>query len=406
MIEKMKTGNKIFLVIMLTLLCIGLLPVTTLKAASASVKNVTIKEVGDGDFVYGISKAEVSFSITKSAKKVKIMIKNSEGQMVFTRTFKKVKGNKTYTMEWNGRTTKGASVNTGSYSAVVQVGKNKLQSTESVYFYASSEFAKGNGSGANPYEVATAEQLKAIAKHNGRQFRQTADIDCAGTTYLTLFSNEDPFSGVYDGQGHTIKNISISGNADYAGLFRDTTSNSVIKNLNLTDCIVSGREDVGVLTGVNRGTISNCSAANCVVNASKGYVGTYAGENLGKIISCRSDNNTVSSTSNYVGTIAGYVSATGYINECSATNDVVSGCNSTGGIAGRNDGSVLRCIARDVTVKGEWYVGGIAGTNNGAIANCEVYDEKALIKGRYNCHGIMGDGNGASSNNAYYGELS
>lgn len=402
-----KTIKRVIVAAVVFCLCIGVLPAAKAFAAAAAVKAVSIEQAGEGDFVYGISSAKVSFSVTKSCKKVTVYIQDNGEQTVFKRVFKKVKGNKTYTFNWDGKGSDGRSAASGSYSAVVTAGKSKLQSADSVYFYSASEFAQGNGSKKNPYQVADAEQLKAVAKHNGRHFIQTADIDCTGTTYLTLFSNEDPFSGSYDGQGHSIKNISISGNADNTGLFRVTNSSAVIRNVNLSDCVVSGNRWVGVLVGDNCGSINNCSITNCVVNGSQYTVGALAGENQGKIISCTTTGNTVSSTDDNVGSIAGRVSETGYISDCSATNNVVKGNYNTGGIAGKCLGSIIRCTARDVTVKGSWWnVGGIAGYNDGAITGCEVYDENGLIKGSDYCHGIMGGGGGASSNNTYYGELS
>ena len=62
------------------------------------------------------------------------------------------------------------------------------------------QFAGGNGTLANPYQVADASQFKAIKDYPNAFFVQTADITFKGGTDFPKID----FGGVYDGQGYTI----------------------------------------------------------------------------------------------------------------------------------------------------------------------------------------------------------
>jgi hypothetical protein len=97
-------------------------------------------------------------------------------------------------------------------------------------------WAYGGGAGTpdDPYLIDTAEHLNAIgAEPNDwdKHFRLTADIDLSAYTgsqfnliglyRAALDPNEDlevPFSGVFDGQGHTIANLTyeVAGDEDPA----------------------------------------------------------------------------------------------------------------------------------------------------------------------------------------------
>ena len=70
------------------------------------------------------------------------------------------------------------------------------------------------------------------------------------------------FTGLFDGQGQTIANLTIASTAENVGLFGSIGGAGVVRNLNLADVTVSGpgSQFVGTLAGTNAGTISNVSA--------------------------------------------------------------------------------------------------------------------------------------------------
>ena len=79
-----------------------------------------------------------------------------------------------------------------------------------------SAFADGDGSEANPYQIADASQLAFLAKeinsgkdYRGKYFSLTADIDLNHTEWVPIGNGTQPFSGTFLGNGHTIRNLNI-----------------------------------------------------------------------------------------------------------------------------------------------------------------------------------------------------
>ena len=174
-----------------------------------------------------------------------------------------------------------------------------------------SEFAGGDGSKENPYEVATAAQLNNVRKYLNQHFRQTENIDLnvapynQETGWEPIGISGNPFAGTYDGNGFTISNLFIdlqAKNENYVGLF-GYADHADIRNVRLLDVNVTGQfqvgglvgeigsdgavtscyatgqvagdEDVGGLVGLNQGTITG-SYASATVNGKWGYVGGLA----------------------------------------------------------------------------------------------------------------------------------
>ena len=146
------------------------------------------------------------------------------------------------------------------------------------------QFAGGDGSEANPWQIETAEQLDAIrGEYLGADnyFIQIADIDLGVEPY-----NEGEgwvpigtFRGYYDGNGYVVKNLTINRNTTYQGLFGQIHGSSIIKNLGLIDANVVGGTHVG---GIVSYTNSNAKVERCYINGKVqgacyvgGIVGTH-----------------------------------------------------------------------------------------------------------------------------------
>ena len=87
-------------------------------------------------------------------------------------------------------------------------------------------------------------------------FHLTQDIDCTGTTIIAIGSNTSPFTGILEGNGHKITNITIIGNTyNCAGLLA-ATSNAHIQNIIFEDFFVNtdSHSEVGLIAGVSRST--------------------------------------------------------------------------------------------------------------------------------------------------------
>lgn len=125
------------------------------------------------------------------------------------------------------------------------------------------------------------------------------------------------FSGNFDGDGHVISNLEIIVESTSAGLFgyvsngytSGTASNTVIKNVNLDNVIVSNASQTysgGIAGTLSIGIIDNCSVTNS--NITGGYAGggivgrmVYSGSTTarapyGTVQNCQSLNNTITAS--------------------------------------------------------------------------------------------------------------
>ena len=148
----------------------------------------------------------------------------------------------------------------------------------------------------NPYQIATKADLLSLgtaAVHYGKSFILTADIDLdavssgwsnlrkgnyRGDTNPVSEFQGTKFTGTFDGRGHMISNLSISG-GQFLGLFGYTGSGALLKNIVLEDCSISGSDCVGGLVGQNDyGTITQCRCT--VANSGNQNVGGLVGSNV------------------------------------------------------------------------------------------------------------------------------
>lgn len=201
------------------------------------------------------------------------------------------------------------------------------------------------------------------------------DLDFSACGSMVPVGNEDtPFAGYFQGNGYTLRNITISSSGKYVGLF-GYTSNAAIRDLNLTNCqITSDKANAtgGIAGFSDDGSIVNCSF-NGNVTAEKGSVGGISGISQSVIASCTSRGLIVGSTS---------MMSIGGIS-----------CRS-GGIAGASTHMVYNCANYAEVYVGDndpldYESGGIAGSNYGTIESCSNY-------GRINGAGIVNSSNGAS----------
>jgi hypothetical protein len=156
-------------------------------------------------------------------------------------------------------------------------------------------------SGTTVYNVIkTPAQLAYLATDSASwtgNYILEADLDLGGKAWTPIAENKDTksdkwvyFSGIFDGNGHTIKNVAVSGTYDnsssfvykwaFTGLFGG--NKGTIKNLNLTNISVSVSGNVtdlyaGGLCGCNEGTIAHVSLSGFSGNLKGTYkFGAYA----------------------------------------------------------------------------------------------------------------------------------
>ncbi len=260
------------------------------------------------------------------------------------------------------------------------VQKRKIQWAISLllvmlYFFgmpAQAQYGGGSGTADDPYLIYTAEQMNAIGLHEedwDKHFKLMDDIDLAGftgTDFNIIGTDYDnPFTGVFDGNGHTISNFTyISTDENDIGLFRYVEGGTAkIKHLGLINPNVDAETgwSAGSLAGsLSIGAISNCYVEGGSVSGND-YVGGLVGFNLGTITNCYS----TASVSGYsfVGGLVGQNALPSTITNCYSTGSV-SGNEDVGGLVGTNLDTIKKCYATGSVRGTGWYVGGLVGDNH------------------------------------------
>ena len=234
-------------------------------------------------------------------------------------------------------------------------------------------------------------------------------VDAQGkSTYNTIGGGATAFTGTFDGDGHTIIGLQANG-----GLFGKLGIGAVVKNINITSSVFTGKnanDGVGAVAAENNGgKISNISGYGNTVKGNGGYIGGLVGKNYG-IITDSNDQSTVIAGADTVA--GGIVGVNGnpandqlvYIdnvqsNSAVTTDNLASGqyASNLGGIVGKNEqvmenafaANINNVSAHGVTGKtGNTKIsGGIVGTNEGIISN--AYNE-SIIHGLENIGGVAG----------------
>ncbi len=267
---------------------------------------------------------------------------------------------------------------------------------------------EGTGTEIDPYLISNlaelnwiAEQVNAVTDNSyvftGKYFIQTEDIDASPTS--TWFPNGSggyygwmpigfydmvnnvgsSFSGIYDGQGHTISGLYIN-RLDLAcvGVFGQVSAGT-IKNLGITGASITGGGTsngtyIGALSGyLYEGVlIDNCYSTGSV----SGYdvVGGLIGQDDGTggantITNCFSTCNVTVANAD-AGGLIGYSDAS-TIRNCYASG-TISGGNTgdrIGGLIGKNYSTVHECYSTGAAT-GEFEAAGFIGENHGLISNC------------------------------------
>ncbi|MDY4645847.1 hypothetical protein [Prevotella sp.] len=154
-------------------------------------------------------------------------------------------------------------------------------------------YASGTGTEADPYIIETVGQLKYMEKmtqedkyfYNGKFFKLDNDLTINGE-WTPIGTNDKPFRGNFDGDGHTIYgNLKFTGVVQNGavGLFGFTGNNAVIKNLTnratITSTYDNGANFTGAIVGraLNNLTMQNCSNYG-VVKGGTSFVGGLIGK--------------------------------------------------------------------------------------------------------------------------------
>ncbi len=254
----------------------------------------------------------------------------------------------------------------------------------------------------------TATDLQGMSGGRALNYALGGNIDAtatsawnAGAGFVPVGDTTTPFTGAFEGLGHTITNLTINRPAaTYVGLFGYTIGAN-IRNVGLIGGSVTGGGGTyaGGLVGYNVGTIINSYATGTVNGAN--YVGGLAGYNWsGGTISNSYSTGNVSGTGGRVGGLVGYNNGGAISN--SYSTGTVTGTADVGGLVGDNSGAISNSYSTgNVTgsVSGNMlYLGGLVGGNYGTITNSY---STGNVSGTGNPVGGLVGENGGTITNSY-----
>lgn len=251
--------------------------------------------------------------------------------------------------------------------------------------YAAIDFAGGTGTEADPYQIATAEQLAKLSKdvsegnnYQGKFFKLTENIDLSSHRWIPIgiykwelsgATTYNWFEGFIDGNNKTISGLIVDERTDKnaAGFFGDirNVSGGTVGAKDLTISNASIYADEDGLMELRAGILA-------------GFVQTNPGQQVVFENITVSGNIEIESTDGYnsVGGMIGYgdgIKAT----DCKAENISVAGASNSGGFIGNDAGSVFENCEASGTVSGMWALGGFVGytsatdsTTQSVFKNC------------------------------------
>lgn len=279
----------------------------------------------------------------------------------------------------------------------------------------------GAGSADSPYRISKLSHLswmsQTVTNSYGKYYKLINDIDAGLTAnwndtgtgtktkegFVPIGTKDAPFSGYFDGQKYTVKNITINRRAtDNVGLFGYVSGGGIIQRVGVSGGSVIGREYVGGLIGKNMGCLIADNYSSLSVSGRWDFVGGLIGYNQNSTIRHSfTKGSTLSDTGWSVGGLVGY-NQNSSILECYSSGAVVGG-EKVGGLVGHNmEGTLDRCYSRG-NLLGAAEVGGLVGMHEGYGGKSTI---TAFIRNSYSTRRVSGGVNvGGFAGTTSYGAI-
>ena len=275
----------------------------------------------------------------------------------------------------------------------------------------SSELPSWMLSDASTIYITTAQQLKQLADEvnagdskSGKTVLLMNDIDLSvypnwspiGTLNLNWSDVSRPFSGVFDGQNHTISNLTCTSNTNgYAGLFGNfdgTVQNLILRDAQIT---VEGLQAAAVVCENYKGRVLNCAMIGGSVKG-KGVAGGVVCYNRGTVENCYATGDVTSLSGGrvcYAGGVVGYNYTEGTVQSCYAAGRVESEKHA-GGAVGGNYGTVQNCVALGQSVSAQGHAHRVVGENSGGTLSGNYAWSGVQVNGQPVTDGLADNENG------------
>ena len=236
------------------------------------------------------------------------------------------------------------------------------------------------------YEIHNQGQLRWFANQVNNQNRPNInarlmkDITMDGTAWTPIGTEQNPFTGKFDGNGKTITGLTCTNTRKYYVGLVGYAIGAAIQNVTVQGATLNGRWYIGSVCGyLLGGTITNCHAVETVI----GKTGREA-------------------QSKYCGGIVGYIMGNTNVTGCT-NSGTVSGLNFLGGIVGQaQQATVQRCFNSGAVTGNSSPIGGIVGlANNATVQDCGNNGTVTRADSSGDCGGIAGSTNTSSIQNCY-----
>ncbi len=206
-------------------------------------------------------------------------------------------------------------------------------------------------------------------------------MDFKGEAWQPIGTAEHPFAGAFDGNGKTIKNLTIDNpELDNAGLFGCVKTDKGIGNVTIDQASITARKSAGALVGsiVSKESIKNVTVRNVTVKANH-FAGAMAGYIYSSVENCSADHVTVTAVAlndndngDKAGGLIGFIGEKGYkIKDCTVTGCAVTGVRDVGGMVGNSNAEnvYINCKVAD---NGS-YLNTVTATGEGAESGKAIY---------------------------------
>lgn len=373
----------------------GVLVGGTFTMTGGTIENCKADASGGGVATYKDDSGLTTFTMTGGTiKKCKALKANGGGVFVFYSNFE-LSGNASITdctaMEY------GDCILIDRSNATFTVNDSNITINGQIMQYFGSALINGLGTAKFPYQIGDKAELvlcgsivngtagNYIPAQRGACAELTADVDLENDAWTPIGQNtgDDPkdtlaYSGTFNGNGHTISGLNVTGEFAYSGLF-GYTEGAAIRDLTVAGKVTSTSTDsstaVGGIIGRAKGsTIENCGNL-CAVTAPAGHTGgivgyaAYMDDSSGWITGCYNAGKI--SGGDYAGGIVGTHYDDMFIYDCYNVG-AISGNRAIGGIAGSGSFVMLfNCYNAGIVVcpGGTATPGGLFGSGSGQVRN-------------------------------------
>jgi len=296
----------------------------------------------------------------------------------------------------------GMKPNKGSLPYLLSLGPNDEILEENIDYI---KF-EGEGTENNPFIIDNTDKFNILSSFSGKGYYKLAnDIDASSLKDFYFVGTKGiPFTGVFDGNGCTIRNLSLEFEDIYVGMFGyisgGTVKNLTLDNVNVTSTYSKEILHVGGLAGyITEGAIIenvNITGNSVIIETENGntsYVGGLVGfsglDSVIKQSSTSGNVNTKATRLKYAGGLVGYISSSTIENSNSnvqVLNDSQSStsCNLGGLIGGASKGIVSNCnssgaIINNSTDIAQIFIGGLIGDVTGVSNITSSYSNSSIV---------------------------